>query len=205
MNLPIQNCTAHKNPATLRKKTEIHNVSLLFKFNIQSFDTMAHIKIKDAHVQTSGSLPRVGSVAPDFLLADNKLNDVSLRLFHGRNVLMNIFPSIDTRVCAMSVREFNQRAADIANTVVLCISRDLPFAQKRFCAAEGIGNVITLSDFRDKGFSEAYGVEMLDGEMAGLHARAVVVVDPEGVVRYTELVPVIGQEPDYDKALQALK
>lgn len=165
---------------------------------------MARIKIKDNDVQTSGSLPAVGSIAPDFSLADGRLNDVSLRIFRGKNVLMNIFPSIDTRVCAMSVREFNKRAADMENTVVLCISKDLPFAQKRFCAAEGIGQVFMLSDFRNKGFSETYGVEMLDGEMAGLHARAIVLVDTAGKVRYTELVPVIGQEPDYDKALQAL-
>lgn len=166
--------------------------------------TMAIIKLKEEDVTTSGSLPAVGSAAPDFILADVELKDVSLKSYRGKNVLMNIYPSIDTRVCAMSVREFNKRASSIANAVVLCISKDLPYAQRRFCAAEGINNVITLSDFRNTGFSKDYGVEMLNGKMAGLHARAIVVVDPSGKVTYTELVPVIGLEPDYDRAIEAL-
>ncbi len=165
---------------------------------------MAIIKLKEEDVTTSGSLPAVGSAAPDFILADVELKDVSLKSYRGKNVLMNIYPSIDTRVCAMSVREFNKRASSIANAVVLCISKDLPYAQRRFCAAEGINNVITLSDFRNTGFSKDYGVEMLNGKMAGLHARAIVVVDPSGKVTYTELVPVIGLEPDYDRAIEAL-
>lgn len=166
--------------------------------------TMAIIKLKEEDVTTSGSLPAVGSAAPDFILADVELKDVSLKSYRGKNVLMNIYPSIDTRVCAMSVREFNKRASSIESAVVLCISKDLPYAQRRFCAAEGINNVITLSDFRNTGFSKDYGVEMLNGKMAGLHARAIVVVDPSGKVTYTELVPVIGLEPDYDRAIEAL-
>ena len=169
-----------------------------------STTAMAQTKLGENIVNTSGNLPPVGLPAPDFSLAGADLRDLSLKQFEGKNVVMNIFPSVDTRVCAMSVREFNKRAAGMENTVVLCISKDLPFAQKRFCAAEGISNVVMLSDFRDKGFSKTYGVEMLDGGMANLHARAIVVVDPKGKVKHTELVPVIGQEPDYDKALAAL-
>jgi thiol peroxidase len=165
---------------------------------------MAQIKLGEAVVNTSGTLPAIGSSAPNFILAANDLTEVPLKKFQGKNVVLNIFPSIDTRVCAMSVREFNKRASEIENTVVLCISKDLPFAFRRFCGAEGIDKVVTLSDFRDKGFSESYGVEMLDGNMEGLHARAVVVIDPQGKVKYTELVPVIGQEPNYDAALKAL-
>jgi thioredoxin-dependent peroxiredoxin len=164
---------------------------------------MAQIKIKDNIVNVGGELPAVGSSAPDFALAGDDLKDVHLRNFLGKNVILNIFPSIDTRVCAMSVREFNKRAASLDNTVVICISKDLPFAQRRFCGAEGISNLVMLSDFRNKGFSKAYGVEMLDGSMEGLHARAVVVIDPKGKIKHTELVPVIGQEPNYDAALGA--
>lgn len=166
---------------------------------------MAQTKLKEITVNLSGDLPRVGSSAPDFSLAGADLKNMSLKDFAGKNLVLNIFPSVDTRVCAMSVREFNKRAANIDNAVVLCISKDLPYAQKRFCAAEGISNVVMLSDFRDKGFSEDYGIEMLDGAMAGLHARAIVVIDPKGTVKYTELVPVIGQEPNYDAALGALR
>jgi thioredoxin-dependent peroxiredoxin len=164
---------------------------------------MAQIKLGENPVQTSGELPQPGSVAPDFKLTGVDLKDVSLADFRGKNIILNIFPSIDTRVCAMSVREFNKRAAGLANTLVLCISKDLPYAGKRFCAAEGITNVVVLSDFRDKNFSRTYGVEMLDGGMYGLHARAIVVIDPKGKVMHSELVPVIGQEPNYDAALQA--
>jgi thioredoxin-dependent peroxiredoxin len=164
---------------------------------------MAQIKIKENIVKVGGELPPVGSSAPDFSLAGDDLKDVHLRNFSGKNVVLNIFPSIDTRVCAMSVREFNKRAASLDNTVVICISKDLPFAQRRFCGAEGISNLVMLSDFRNKGFSKDYGVEMLDGSMEGLHARAIVVIDPKGKVKHTELVPVIGQEPNYDAALAA--
>lgn len=165
---------------------------------------MAQTKLGDTTVNTLGNLPAIGSQAPDFTLCGNDLTEVSLKSFLGKNVVLNIFPSVDTRVCAMSVREFNKRASGIENTVVLCISKDLPYAFRRFCGAEGIENVVTLSDFRNKGFSKNYGVEMTEGKMEGLHARAVVVIDPQGKIIHTELVPVIGQEPDYDTALQVL-
>jgi thiol peroxidase len=134
----------------------------------------------------------------------NDLKEVSLKDHAGKNVVLNIFPSVDTRVCATSVREFNKRAAGLQNTVVLCISKDLPFAMRRFCGAEGIDKVVTLSDFRNRGFTDSYGVEMVDGGMAGLMARAIVVIDLQGKIKYTELVPVIGQEPNYDAALNAI-
>ena len=164
---------------------------------------MAQIKLGETTVDTNGSLPATGSMAPDFSLAALDLSDVTLQKYAGKNIVLNIFPSIDTRVCAMSVREFNKRASELPDTIVLCISKDLPFAFKRFCGAEGITNVESLSDFRDKGFSKSYGVEMLNGSMAGLFARAIVVIDKQGKVKNTELVPVIGQEPNYDAALAA--
>jgi thioredoxin-dependent peroxiredoxin len=165
---------------------------------------MAQIKIADETVHLSGDLPAVGTVAPDFTLVKTDLSTASLKELRGQNVVLNIFPSVDTRVCAMSVREFNKRAASMTNTVVLCISRDLPYAYRRFCGAEGIDKVVPLSDYRNENFSRAYGVKMLDGRMEGLHARAIVVIDPDGRITHTELVPVIGQEPDYDAALRKL-
>ncbi len=165
---------------------------------------MAQTKLGDQIVNTSGSLPEAGTPAPGFVLTGNDLKDITLEQFAGKKLVLNIFPSIDTGVCAASVREFNKRAANLQNTVVLCISKDLPFAMKRFCGAEGIDRVITASDFRNRGFARAYGVEMTDGALAGLLARAVVVIDETGKVKYTQLVPVIGQEPDYDGALKAL-
>jgi thiol peroxidase len=165
---------------------------------------MATTLIGNNTVQINGEVPAVGTTAPDFTLADNKLNDVTLKSFRGHSVVLNIFPSIDTSTCAQSVREFNRRAASLPNTTVLCISKDLPFAMRRFCAAEGIDRVMTLSDFRSKDFSNDYHVEMTDGPMRGLFARIVIVIDESGVVRYSEVVPVIGQEPNYDAALRAL-
>ena len=165
---------------------------------------MAQTKLGENIVNTIGDLPPVGSIPPSFALTGNDLMDVKSETFAGKNIVLNIFPSIDTRVCAMSVREFNKLAASYPNTVVLCVAKDLPFAMKRFCGAEGIDKVITLSDFRNYGFAKAYGVELIDGGFKGLLARAVVVIDPSGKVKYTELVPVIGQEPDYDSALKAL-
>lgn len=165
---------------------------------------MAQIKIGENQVNISGNLPPVGAAAPDFSLVGVDLKDHTLKEYSGKSVVLNIFPSIDTRVCAMSVREFNKRAADAPNTVVICVSKDLPYAQKRFCGAEGITNLVMLSDFRDKGFSKDYGVEMLDGSMANLHARAIVVIDPHGKIKHTELVPVIGQEPNYEAALKSV-
>jgi thioredoxin-dependent peroxiredoxin len=165
---------------------------------------MAQTKLGENVVNTIGNLPAVGATAPVFTLTGNDLADVKSESFAGKNVVLNIFPSIDTRVCPMSVREFNKRIASYDNAVVLCIAKDLPFAMKRFCGAEGIDKAITLSDFRNYGFGKTYGVELIDGGFKGLLARAVVVIDPSGKVKHTELVPVIGQEPDYDKALGAL-
>lgn len=165
---------------------------------------MSQIKLRDNTVNTSGSLPAVGTPAPGFSLIGNDFKEVKLADFLGRNVILNIFPSIDTSVCATSVREFNKRASAMTDSIVLCISKDLPFAFKRFCGAEGIQNVVTLSDFRNNGFSQSYGLQMIDGGLAGLLARAIVVIDPAGNVKYTELVPVIGQEPDYEGAIRSL-
>jgi thiol peroxidase len=165
---------------------------------------MAQTKMGDLVVNTSGSLPSAGAAAPDFVLTNADMKDSTLNDFAGRNVVLNIFPSIETSVCQASTREFNKRVAALPNTVVLCISKDLPMAQKRFCAAEGISNVVMLSDFRGRGFSKSYGIELLDGKFAGLFARAVVVIDKSGKVKYTELVPAIGQEPNYDAAVKAI-
>lgn len=165
---------------------------------------MARTKLGLHETNTIGNLPAVGSLAPGFTLSANDLKDVSLKQFEGRHVVLNIFPSIDTRVCANSVREFNQRAAALNNTVVLCISKDLPFAMKRFCGAEGIERVVTLSDFRNRGFGKDYGVELMDGKFTGLFARAIVVISPSGKIIHTELVPAIDNEPDYEAALRVL-
>jgi len=166
---------------------------------------MAQVTFKGNPVHTAGSLPKVGSAAKDFKVVKTDLSSVSLSEFRGKRVVLNIFPSLDTPVCATSVRRFNVEAAKLDNTVVLCISRDLPFAQKRFCAAEGINNVITGSEYRDLSFSDAYGIRIVDGPLEGLFSRAIVVVDEKGKVLYTEQVPEIAQEPDYDKALAAVR
>jgi thiol peroxidase len=165
---------------------------------------MAQTKLGPNPANTIGELPSTGTPAPEFVLTANDMKDVSLKDFAGKNVVLNIFPSVDTGVCAASVREFNKRVASIDNTVVLCISKDLPFAQKRFCGAEGIDKAITVSDFRSRGFGKLYGVELLDSAFAGLFARAVVVINGEGKVKYTELVPQIGEEPNYEAALKAI-
>jgi thiol peroxidase len=165
---------------------------------------MALTKLGPNDANTVGNLPAIGSAAPDFKLTSNDMSDVSFSKFAGKNIVLNIFPSVDTKTCATSVREFNKRAASLDNTVVLCVSKDLPFAQKRFCGAEGIDNAITLSDFRSRGFGKAYGVELVDGAFAGLLARAVVVIDAHGTVKYTQLVPQIGEEPNYEAALKAI-
>jgi thiol peroxidase len=165
---------------------------------------MATITLKGMEIHTSGSLPEVGSQAPAFSLTGGNLQDVTLADFAGKRVIVNIFPSLDTAVCAMSVRRFNAEASKLDNTVVLCISKDLPFAQARFCGAEGLDDVITLSMMRDAAFGTDYGVNIIDGPMAGLLARAVVIVDETGNVIYTELVPEIAQEPDYEAALKQL-
>ena len=165
---------------------------------------MATITIGGNEVQTIGSLPATGDSAPDFSLTGVDLGDVTMADLGGQNLVLNIFPSVDTPTCAMSVRTFNQRAAGLANTTVLCVSADLPFAQQRFCGAEGIDGVTMGSTFRSNDFGDAYGLTMTDGPMAGLLARAVVVVNPEGQVVHTQLVPELGDEPNYDEALAVL-
>jgi len=164
---------------------------------------MAETNLGGNPVHTSGDLPSVGSAAPPFTLTGPDLGDVQLGDFEGETLVLNIFPSIDTPTCASSVRAFNQRAAELDGTTVLCVSLDLPFAQSRFCGAEGIDKVRTASAFRSD-FGDAYGVTLTDGKLAGIFARAIVVVDPNGNVKYTELVPEIGQEPDYDAALGSI-
>jgi len=164
---------------------------------------MAQITIKGNPINTAGELPAVGSSAPAFTLVGTDLGAVSSDQFSGKAVLLNIFPSVDTPVCATSVRTFNERAA-ATGTAVLNVSKDLPFAQKRFCGAEGLENVLTASAFRDS-FGEDYGVTLVDGPFEGLLGRAVVVIGADGNVAYTELVPEIAQEPNYDAAIAALK
>ena len=165
---------------------------------------MANITFKGNPVHTTGELPVKGASAPDFTLVKGDLSEVKLSDFKGKNVVLNIFPSLDTGTCAASVRRFNKEAASLSNTVVLGISADLPFAAGRFCSAEGIENVVTLSTFRDNTFGKDYGLLMSDGPLEGLLARAVVVVDPAGKVIYTELVPEIAQEPDYHSAINSI-
>ncbi|MFZ2906863.1 MAG: thiol peroxidase [Cyclobacteriaceae bacterium] len=165
---------------------------------------MAQTKLGEHTVNTIGSLPDVGSVATEFILTGSDMKDISSKQFAEKNIVLNIFPSVDTSTCAASVRQFNKRAASLSDTVVICISKDLPFAMRRFCGAEGIDRVILASDFRNRGFSKAYGVELVDGNFTGLLARAVIVIDKQGKIKHTELVPQIGEEPNYDAALNAL-
>ncbi len=163
---------------------------------------MATVTLRGNPIQTNGELPSVGSSAPSFSLVGSDLAEVSEVKFAGKKVVLNIFPSIDTPTCATSVRTFNEKAAG-TDAVVLCVSEDLPFAQNRFCGSEGIENVMTASSFRSD-FGAAYGLEMTDGPLKGLLARAVVVLDETGTVIHSELVPEIAQEPDYSAALNAI-
>jgi len=165
---------------------------------------MATVTLQGNQIHTSGELPAAGTSAPDFNLVDGKLNDVSLANYSGKKKLLNIVPSLDTPTCATSTRKFNERAGDREDAVVLVISADLPFAQGRFCGAEGIDNVIPLSMMRSRNFAKDYGVLITDGPLAGITARAVVVMDENDKVVYTQLVPEIADEPDYDAALAAL-
>jgi thiol peroxidase len=165
---------------------------------------MAQITFKGNPIHTAGSLPEIGKTAPDFRVVKTDLSLMSPGDFKGKKIVLNIFPSLDTPVCAASVRRFNVEATKLADTVVLCLSKDLPFAQKRFCAAEGLENVITGSEYRDSNFSGAYGVSITDGPLEGLFSRAVVVIDRKGKIAYTEQVPEIAQEPDYARALAAI-
>ncbi len=162
---------------------------------------MANITLGGNPIHTTGELPKNGTHAPEFSLVKGDLSIASLADFKGSKVVLNIFPSIDTGTCATSVRKFNEKASALANTTVLCISRDLPFAQKRFCGAEGLDNVVCLSDFRNGSFGDSYGLNITDGP---LHSRAVIVLDEQGNVKYSEQVPEIADEPNYENALAAL-
>jgi thiol peroxidase len=166
---------------------------------------MAQVTLKGNPIHTNGELPQVGAKAPDFKLTGGDLKDVSLADYKGKRKVLNIVPSLDTPTCATSTRKFNEAASKLPNTVVLVISADLPFAAKRFCTVEGLQNVVPLSLMRDKSFAKDYGVLIQDGGLAGLCARAVVVLDEGDNVVYRQLVPEIGQEPDYDKAIAATK
>lgn len=165
---------------------------------------MATVTLKGNEIQTSGNLPDIGSKAPDFKLTATDLSTKTLSDFKGSKVVLNIFPSIDTGTCAASVRQFNQEASELENTKVLCISRDLPFAQARFCGAEGLNDVVNLSDYKTGQFGKDYGLDFIDGPLEALNSRCVIVLDEKGTVKYTEQVPEIADEPNYKAALEAL-
>lgn len=165
---------------------------------------MAAITLGGNSINTSGELPKVGSKALDFKLVKGDLSIATLADFAGSKLVLNIFPSIDTGTCATSVRKFNEKASALENTKVLCISRDLPFAQSRFCGAEGLENVINFSDFNTGAFGKDYGLEISDSVLAGLHSRVIIVIDENGVITHTEQVGEIANEPNYDAALAAL-
>lgn len=165
---------------------------------------MAEITLKGNKINTIGELPAVGTKAPDFVLTGKHLSDIKLSDFAGKKVVLNIFPSLDTEVCAASVRRFNAEAEKADNTAVVCASLDLPFAHSRFCTTEGLENVVSASELRDRNFGDIYGVRIVDGPLAGLLSRAIVVIDEDGKVVYTEQVPEITQEPNYDAALAAI-
>ena len=166
---------------------------------------MATVTLKGNPVTVSGNLPKKGDAAPEFTLTAKDLADVSLKAYAGKRKVLNIVPSLDTPTCQQSTRVFNEKASAMKNAIVLVISADLPFAMSRFCGAEGLDNVVTLSTFRSKGFGAEYGVDIADGPLKGLTARAVVVVDENNQVLHSELVPEIANEPDYAAALAALK
>lgn len=165
---------------------------------------MATVTLGGNPIHTSGELPKVGDSIKDFQLVKADLSVANLESYKGNKLVLNIFPSIDTGTCATSVRQFNAKASELTNTKVLCISRDLPFAQKRFCGAEGIENVETLSDFKDGSFGKNYGLELVDGPLAGLHSRVVIVADENGKVLHAEQVAEIANEPNYEAALAVL-
>ncbi len=165
---------------------------------------MATVTLKGNKIHTSGNLPAVGTKAPEFTLVKTDLSTATLSDFKGQAVVLNIFPSIDTGTCAQSVRQFNKDLNDIEDVTVLCISRDLPFAQARFCGAEGLDNVINLSDFRANEFGKTYGLDFIDGPLEGLHSRVIIVIDENGIITHTEQVPEIVDEPNYKAAFEAL-
>lgn len=165
---------------------------------------MASITLGGNPIHTNGELPQIGSKAIDFNLVKTDLSTTTLSDFAGSRIILNIFPSIDTGTCATSVRKFNEKASGLNNTKVLCISRDLPFAQKRFCGAEGLEDVINLSDFKDGSFGKNYGLEITDGPLAGLHSRVIIIIDENGSILHTEQVSEIANEPNYEAALTVL-
>lgn len=166
---------------------------------------MATITLKGTPIQTVGNLPTVGEKAPDFTLISLDLSRKKLADFSEKNIVLNIFPSVDTGTCAASVRKFNKKAAKLPNTTILCISKDLPFAQARFCGAEGIDNVTLLSDFVSGQFGKDYGLEITNGPLEGLHSRCVIIIDKNNTVIYAEQVTEISTEPNYENALKALQ
>lgn len=172
--------------------------------NHKNLEKMAKITLQGNPIETVGNLPKVGTKAPDFTLVGTDLSQKSLTDYAGSKVILNIFPSVDTGTCAMSVRSFNKNAASLDNTKVLCVSRDLPFAQGRFCGAEGIENVEMLSDFSTGDFGKNYGLEIASPPLAGLHSRCIVVIDENGTVTYTEQVAETADEPNYEAALKAI-
>jgi len=165
---------------------------------------MAEVALGESKVHTSGELPAVGTQAPDFLLTKTDLSDMSLKDLQGKRVVLNVFPSIDTGVCATSVRRFNEEASHLENTEVVCVSRDLPFAHSRFCGAEGLERVVSVSELRNQDFGNNYGLRFVEGALTGLLSRSVIVLDENGKVIYTEQVPDTSQEPDYQSAIKAL-
>lgn len=165
---------------------------------------MATVTLKGNPCSTIGELPSVGQQAPNFSLKTVDLNETTLADYKGSTLILNIFPSVDTGTCAASTRKFNELASQLENTKIICVSKDLPFAQKRFCGAEGIENVVMASDFATGNFGTNYGVTLVDGPLQALHARAIVVINPEGEVTYTQLIPEIVDEPNYDAALAAI-
>lgn len=165
---------------------------------------MALITLGGNPIKTNGELPQVGTKATNFELVKTDLSIITLADYTGKQIVLNIFPSVDTSTCATSVRTFNEKASSFENTIVLCVSRDLPFAHKRFCGAEGLENVINLSDFKSGAFGKDFGLEMIEGPLAGLHSRVVIVLDENGIVKYAEQVPEIADEPNYEGALAAL-
>lgn len=163
------------------------------------------LKFRGLEVNTNANLPKKNSKAPEFCLVDKNLAIVSLSDFRGKRVVLNVFPSLDTETCSLSVKKFNEEAAKLINTVVLCISKDLPFAQKRFCEVQGLDHVVMLSEFRNNYFSTDYGVRIIDSPFQGLMARAVLVLDREGYVRYREMVPDLTEEPNYQLAVRNIE
>jgi thiol peroxidase len=165
---------------------------------------MANVTLGGTPVNTSGTLPEIGSITPDFKLTTTDLASKSLSDYAGHNIVLNVFPSVDTGTCATSIREFNKAASTLKNTKVLCVSKDLPFAMARFCGAEGLDNVESLSDFKDGNFGRTYGLDFTDGPFEALLSRCVIVIDSQGIVKHTEQVSEIADEPNYQAALNAL-